>query len=241
MAVTSEPYKYFYICIGKTGTGKSPFISAVGGRPIDLNPSDAGAQLYTLPRPNEHISIINTPGFRTGILRRPSDPLSPRSSTLFSNQTNQSSVLRLLNHNQISSFNGIFWFVDNVSSERELEAQARFIDNLLHEVTGPLDPPESNWDHVAALHGASVDTRIIKRIVRRVTLQDIDARYHMKDIEDIMERLRIRRSNTNANDRRRRLSTESTDSIQESRQGVLSLIRNHGHIWVSPFFISDFK
>jgi hypothetical protein len=237
MAATSERYQYFYICIGKPGTGKSPFISAVRGLPIDMDSPDADAQLYTLPNPNQHISMINTPGFRSGILRWPFDPPSPRPS-VFSCQTNQSSLFRLLIHNQISSFNGIFWFVNDVSSERELKAQARFIDNLLHEVTGPLDPPESNWDHVAVFHGSSVDTRIIREIIRGVTFPDIDASYHLENIENIMERLRIRQSNTNANNRRRRSSTES---IQESRQGVLRLIRSHGYISVSLFFISDLK
>ncbi|KAF7523262.1 hypothetical protein G7054_g11830 [Neopestalotiopsis clavispora] len=224
--------KYFYICIGKVGAGRISFISDLGGQ-LDSSSPDAKrckAKIYTFPEPDQSICMINAPAFQANGFPLSSESQGLKSSLLFSDQTNQIDLLRLLNQTEIRHVNGIFWHVNVSSSEKELEAQARFIDDLLTEVPGPTPPPRSKWDQVVVIHNTTMDRRFIQNIVSRVTSSHVDAIHHMKDIETIIEDRNRRRPPTNADKHRRRSSLESTDLTAANLKGVLPLIRCHSEI-----------
>ena len=130
-----------FVCFGKTGSGKSTFVKAMGGDVPEDELEDINgeavteeAEFYAINDGKDY--LMDTPGF--GDTR--SDGVK------FTNAVHKKCILEAFNRNKKTHFNGVFWFVTSGRAEAELHEEARFIQEL-----GEFLESGSIWDHVLVM------------------------------------------------------------------------------------------
>lgn len=162
-----------FICFGKTGTGKSTFIKAMGGAvPSEELSNDGTSQtsqvtFYQVRLRDGPISLVDVPGYQdTREIDADESWLS--TSKTFSDESHARKLLRAFNEQKISQFNGVLWFINENRASKDLRAQAEFINGLINAPETPKD--HDNWDHVLVMmFGTALGTAGIKAAVEKVT------------------------------------------------------------------------
>ncbi|KAH0269742.1 hypothetical protein KCU91_g8501, partial [Aureobasidium melanogenum] len=171
-----------YLCVGNTGTGKSTFVRSMGG---DVHPRELVASGGSLTNattfypagPASSVLLVDTPGF--GDSRSSDDPSE------FSNSKHRAKILSAFKHQKLSHFNGVFWFINDPKVSKELEDQARYINDLVNpEIPGSTANRSIGWLHVVVmLRGAATEGFAVKLVVKEVTgSAEVSERLCLKNI-----------------------------------------------------------
>ncbi|KAG9520894.1 hypothetical protein KCU93_g7585, partial [Aureobasidium melanogenum] len=163
-----QQYQRVYLCVGNTGTGKSTFVRSMGGAvdPNKLVASGGSLTSETTFYPAGSASsvlLVDTPGF--GDSRASDDP------SAFSSSKHRANILSAFKYQKLSHFNGVFWSINDPKVTKELEDQARYINDLVNpEIPGSTANRSNGWLHVVVmLRGAATERFAVKFVVKEVT------------------------------------------------------------------------
>ncbi|KAH0157402.1 hypothetical protein KCU67_g7920, partial [Aureobasidium melanogenum] len=157
-----------YLCVGNTGTGKSTFVRSMGGAvdPKELVASGGSLTSETTfypAGPASSVLLVDTPGF--GDSRSSDDP------SAFSSSKHRANILSAFQDQELTHFNGVYWFVNDPRVLKELEDQARYINDLVNpEIQGSKANRLIGWLHVVVmLRGTTTDGLAVQSVVKKVT------------------------------------------------------------------------
>lgn len=159
--------KQIFLCMGNTGTGKSTFIRSMGGAvdPKELVASEDSLTTRTIfyPAGPTAVLLVDTPGF--GDSRSSDDP------SAFSDSKHRAEILGAFQDQELTHSNGVYWFVNDPRVTKELEDQARYINDLVNpEIQGSKANRLIGWLHVVVmLRGTTTDGLAVQSVVKKVT------------------------------------------------------------------------
>lgn len=159
--MTQVPDQKCFICFGKTGSGKSTFIRAMGGAVpdddlVDVDGSSCTTEATFYPIDDQYC-LMDGPGF--GDTRA--------DGTQFSNVDHKNCILQKFHESSRTHFHGIIWFVTTERAEQRLYEEAQFIVGL-----GELLEKGSIWDHVVVMLRSGTRSTGVLQVVR--DFQDVN-------------------------------------------------------------------
>ncbi|KAG9689516.1 hypothetical protein KCU95_g9622, partial [Aureobasidium melanogenum] len=171
-----------YLCVGNTGTGKSTFVRSMGGAvdPKELVASGGSLTSETTlypAGPASSVLLVDTPGF--GDSRSSDDPSE------FSDSKHRANILKAFKLQKLSHFNGVYWFINDPKVTKQLEDQARYVNDLVNpEIHGSTANRSIGWLHVVVmLRGAATEGLAVKSVVEKVTgSAEVSERLCLKNI-----------------------------------------------------------